>query len=117
MKEIDDVSTLLEGIRKKKGRMDANSRAKATELIPSLLRNSEEPLGNVFPILEELQSDVVADALAIAWPGLSSDRRLEIRRWLPIQRTERAQRRNALLAATRCYCSSKLEWATMPLVG
>lgn len=99
MKDVDDLKSLVECVRKKKGRMDAAERVKATQLIATILLNPEEPLGDVLPLFEDLQSEAVADGVGIAWPTLLPQRRLEIRRWLPLPRTERAQRRIALFAS------------------
>lgn len=67
MKELEDLRSLVEGVRKKKGRMDAAERAQATQLIVTILLNSEEPLADVLPLFEDLQSDAVADGVGIAW--------------------------------------------------
>jgi hypothetical protein len=99
MKELDDFRLLADGIRKKKGRMDATEREKASQFIAAILKNPDEQLPHVLPVVEELQSDAVADGVGVAWPSLQSERRLEIRRWLPAPRTERAQRRIALIAS------------------
>jgi hypothetical protein len=99
MNEVDDFRLLVEGVQKKKGRMDAIERDKATQLIAAILHHSDESVTDLLPLFEELQSEAVADGVGIVWPNLSSERRLQIRRWLPPPRTERAQRRIALLAA------------------
>lgn len=99
MKEVGDFKLLVKSVVQKKGRMNAGERNKASLLIATILNNFEEPLGDVLPLFEELQSEAVANGIGIAWPNLLSGRRLEIRRWVPPPRTERAQRRVALLAA------------------
>lgn len=104
MRQMDDFKTLVESVRKKKGRMDASERRKGAELISAMLQDPQQNPTEMLTVAEDLQSEAVADGIGIAWPALSDDRRIEILRWLPAPEAERPQRRIALLAARLATC-------------
>ena len=99
MRQMDDLKTLVETVRKKKGRMDASERQKGAELISAMLEDPEQDSTEMLNVAEDLQSEAIADGIGMAWPTLPPDRRIQVRRWLPAPQTERTQRRTALLAA------------------
>src|SRR5262245_3882761 len=104
MPQMDDLKMLIGSVRKKKGRMDASERQKGAELISVLLQEPEENPTEILTVAEDLQSEAVADGIGMAWSALSDDRRVQVRQWLPAPKTERAQRRIALLAARLATC-------------
>jgi hypothetical protein len=97
---MDDFKILADSIRKKKGRMDASARKKGADLIAAILIAPDQDFKEMLVLAEELQSEAVADGIGMAWPTMSPERRVEVRRWIPAPHTKRAQRRIALLAAT-----------------
>ncbi|HTR27232.1 MAG TPA: hypothetical protein VMI10_24895 [Terriglobales bacterium] len=99
MQYMDDFKALADSVRKKKGRMDASARKKGADLIAAILTAPEQDFKEMLVIAEELQSEAVADGIAMAWPTMPAERRVEVRRWIPAPQTERSQRRIALLAA------------------
>ena len=99
MAEIEELKKIAQAVQSKKGRMDAREREQTSQLIASVFTNETLDPVEIFPSLEVIQSEAVAQAVGQMWPSLSRERRDLFSRWLPEPKTEKAARRIAILVA------------------
>src|SRR5947207_11983027 len=99
MTELDELKALATKVKEKKGRMDAAQRRGGAQLLATILDNTEHDISETLRLVEDFQSDAVAEGIGDAWPTLSGERRSQVLRWLPAPQGERSQRRLALVAA------------------
>lgn len=101
---MDERITELESIalaaRAKKGRMDAASRDKASELLASIWADSSIDPAPTLRVLEDLKAEAVAEALRSCWPRMDIGRKNIFRKWVPAPSTERSYRRLTFLVTS-----------------
>jgi hypothetical protein len=97
--EMKELERLASQARAKKGRMDAEGRAKAASLMALVWSNPAVDPRPTLEFLEDFQSEAIADGIGSIWAKISSDRRALFQRWVPSPETDRAYRRLALLAS------------------
>ena len=94
--ELQQLEHLALASRNKKGRMDVESRSKATELIVKIWLDIPDQAGETIRYFEDLQSEAVADAVGKLWPLLSPAARIQLVRSIQKPTSERAMRRLSL---------------------
>lgn len=109
---LEELRALAEAARAKKGRMDAQSRSRAADLIGEIWTSSSELAGETPRLLEDLTPEAVADAVCKMWPALTNVRRQEFKRTLHRPTSEKGTRRLALLIAAvmRSDGPTAFEW-------
>jgi hypothetical protein len=98
MDEIEELEQLASQARAKKGRMDADSRAKASSLVAAIWGNPDVDPKATIELLENLQSEAIAEGISSSWAKMNHERQLIIKRWIGTVTSERAYRRLALVA-------------------
>jgi hypothetical protein len=98
--ELEELGAIAEESKRKKGRMDSVAREKAADLLSRIWTGEDLDPTASFGILNDLQSDAIADGIGKAWPQMGESRRKLFLSWLPAPSTERASRRIALIAAS-----------------
>src|SRR5450631_3188675 len=98
--ELQQLEHLALASRNKKGRMDVESRSKATELLVKIWLSIPDQAGETIQYLEDLQSEAVADAVGKLWPLLSPAARIQLSRSIQKPTSERSTRRLAAAAAS-----------------
>ena len=99
VEEINELELLASQARAKKGRMDAEGRAKAASLMALVWSNPAIDPRPTLEFLEDFQSEAIADGIGSTWANISPDRKALFHRWVPSPETDRAYRRLALLAS------------------
>jgi hypothetical protein len=97
--ELQELTALAEESKRKKGRMDAVAREKATQLIAHIWSAADLDPSASFDSLTELQSEAVADGIGKAWPEMREAHRDLFLSWLPTPASDRTSRRVGLIAA------------------
>src|SRR6266404_6707021 len=97
--ELQELTALAEESKRKKGRMDAVAREKATQLIAHIWSAADLDPSGSFDSLTELQSEAVADGIGKAWPEMTEAHRDLFLSWLPAPASDRTSRRVGLIAA------------------
>src|SRR5882724_6551238 len=98
--ELRELGVLAEESKRKRGRMDSAAREKAADLISRIWAADDIDPTTSFGLLNDLQSEAIADGIGKAWPLIGESRRSLFLSWLPAPSTERASRRIALIAAS-----------------
>jgi hypothetical protein len=98
--ELEDLRAIAEESKKKKGRMDSIAREKAADLLSRIWTGEDCDPTTSFGLLNDLQSEAIADGIGKAWPQMGESRRKLFLSGLPAPSTERASRRIALIAAS-----------------
>lgn len=100
MEQIKELELLASEARAKKGRMDAESRAKAASLMALIWSNPAVDPRPTLEFLQDFQSEAVAEGIGSSWEKISPERRALFQRWVPSPGTDRSYRRLALLAGS-----------------
>ena len=98
MDEMGELEQLASQARAKKGRMDADSRTKASSLVAAIWGNPALDPKPTIELLENLQSEAIAEGISSSWAKMNYERQLIIKRWIGTVTSERSYRRLALVA-------------------
>lgn len=99
IEELQELEHLANASRNKKGRMDSESRSKATELLVRIWLDYPDQAVDTIRYFEDLQSEAVAEAVGKLWPRLSEAGRIQLDRSIPKPNSERSIRRLSLFIA------------------
>ena len=97
---INELESLALAARENKGRMDAASREKASELLASIWEDSSIDPASTLQLMEDIKAEAIAEAVRSCWPRMDISRRIRFRRWVPAPSTEKSYRRLAFLVAS-----------------
>jgi hypothetical protein len=99
MEKVRELQEICAAARAKKGRMDAASRERASQLIERIWTDPEVDAREALGLLQDLQAEALAEGIARAWPNMPPTHRASFEQWVPAPSSEKATRRLALLAA------------------
>jgi hypothetical protein len=99
MNNIEELKAIALSARAKKGRMDAQERARAAEILASVWRDVETNPDHILRLMDALHYEALAQGIGAAWTDMSPEKRQVFQQWLPAPTTERDTRRLAFVAA------------------
>lgn len=99
IEEVQELEHLAIESRNKKGRMDSESRSRATELLVKIWSDSPEQAVKTIRFFEDLQSEAVAEAVGKLWPRLSESGRTQLDRSIVKPNSDRSMRRVSLFVS------------------
>jgi hypothetical protein len=100
MNSIEELKSISTAAREKKGRMDAQARSRAVEVLAALWKDSGTDARQSLGYLESLHYEALAEGIGAAWGDMPPERRSIFQQWLPAPTTERDTRRMASVAAS-----------------